>query len=118
MRAYGAVKSDSVAPDTRKFKAFGVATLCCGSVMVALGRQNLSSPLMEAAASEETEAAHVQYADSTVEAACVDADDDALLMLTSVPKSYLFFEFSGDFELGSEPIVFVSMGSIRKWYQI
>ena len=30
----------------------------------------------------------------------------------------LTFELTGDFELGSEPIVFVSMSSIRNWYQI
>ena len=30
----------------------------------------------------------------------------------------LVFELTGDFELGSEPIVFVSMSSIRNWYQI
>ena len=30
----------------------------------------------------------------------------------------LFFELTGEFELVSEPIVFVSMSSIRNWYQI
>ena len=28
-----------------------------------------------------------------------------------------FFELTGDFELVSEPIVFVSMSSIQNWYQ-
>ena len=30
----------------------------------------------------------------------------------------LIFELTGDFDLVSEPIVFVSMRSIRNWYQI
>ena len=30
----------------------------------------------------------------------------------------LIFELTGDFDLGSEPIVFVSMRSIRNWYQV
>ena len=34
--------------------------------------------------------------------------------LETVP---LIFELTGDFELVSEPIVFVSMSSIRNWYQ-
>ena len=28
------------------------------------------------------------------------------------------FELTGDFDLVSEPIVFISMSSIRNWYQI
>ena len=34
----------------------------------------------------------------------------------AVPKP--IFELTGDFELVSDPIVFVSMRSIRNWYQI
>ena len=30
----------------------------------------------------------------------------------------LICELTGEFDLGSEPIVFVSMSSIRNWYQV
>ena len=39
-----------------------------------------------------------------------------MLFGSVVPSAYL--ELTGDFELGSEPTVFVSMSSIRNWYQI
>ena len=37
---------------------------------------------------------------------------------TESTQCRIIFEKTGDFELVSEPIIFVSMSSIRNWYQI
>ena len=48
------------------------------------------------------------------------AAEDAALgeLIREAQCLILIFELTGDFEVVSEPIVFVSMGSLRNWYLI